>query len=235
MAETLEERKRGLLAEYFLLRQLPDADLDRLSRMAKIRSFERGVPVFRKGDPATGMMVVITGRVRISSYSADGKEVVLNIINPGEVFGEIALIDGFDRTADATAMESSEMLVLERRDFMPYLEKHPAVSIHLLKVLCQRLRVTSEQLEDFSFLDLRRRMAKRLLYLADHHGEPTPEGMRIGMHLPQRELGAMLGTSREAVNKQLRAWEGQGLIGQVRGSITVIDRHGLEGIVDEHP
>ena len=222
-----------ILAEHFLLKHLPPEDLKRLETFAKTRKFKAREPVFMKGDPASGMMAVVKGRIRISSYSADGREVVLNVINPGEVFGEIALIDGGERTADAVAMEDTELTVLERRDFLPFLERNPELCIKLLKVMCQRLRRTSEQLEDFSFLDLRTRLAKRLLELADSHGEEDGKGgIRIALGLSQRVLGAMMGTSREAVNKQLRAWEEEGLIALRRGSVTLLDAEQLELIVD---
>lgn len=224
---------RDILAEHFLLRDLPAKDLDRLGELSTKRSFDVNQPVFMKGDPAAGMMAVVKGRVRIVTYSAGGKEIVLNVINPGEVFGEIALIDGGERTADAVAMEPTDLLVLDRRHFLPYLEKNPKLCIKLLMVMCQRLRATSEQLEDFSFLDLRTRLAKRLIVLADRHGEESGKGTKIGLHLPQQLLGAMMGATREAVNKQLRMWEDKGLIRLERSAVTILDREGLQRIVDE--
>lgn len=226
----------SILAEHFLLRHLPADDLARLETFAKTRTYGVNEPVFLKGDPARGMMAVTRGRVRISSYSADGREVVLNVINPGEVFGEIALIDGGERTADAVAMEETELKVLERRDFLPFLERNPELCIQLLKVMCNRLRRTSEQLEDFSFLDLRARLAKRLLDLAAVYGEDDAKGgTRIALTLSQRVIGAMMGTSREAVNKQLRAWQDDGLIRLGRNSVTLLDAERLGLIVDVEP
>ncbi|MBT3358992.1 MAG: Crp/Fnr family transcriptional regulator [Rhodospirillales bacterium] len=221
-----------ILGEHFLLKHLPEADLVRLGKFAKTRRFGPKEPVFMKGDPASGMMAVLAGRVRISSFSSEGREVVLNVIGPGEVFGEIALIDGGERTANAVAMESTELMVLERRDFLPFLERNPELCIKLLMVMCHRLRRTSEQLEDFSFLDLRTRLAKRLLDLANDHGVEEDGGVRISLNLSQRILGAMMGTSREAVNKQLRAWEEEGLIRLKRGSVTLLDPEQLELIVE---
>ena len=233
MAKTLDRQTKTLLKEHFLLRHLPAADVERLAGYTRVRNFGANQTVFLKGDPATGMMVVIEGRVRIASISPEGKEVVLNIINPGEVFGEIALIDGVERTAAATAMEETALLVMERRDFLPYLERNPELCLDLLKVMCRRIRVTSEQVEDFSFLDLKRRLAKRLVYLAAQQDEAPRPGAKAGIHFTQQELGAMTGTSRETVNKQLRAWEEEGLIHLHRGSISVVDRKGLERVIDE--
>ena len=224
---------KAALAQHFLLKDLSPEDVERVGELATTRWYSSGQPVFMKGDPGTAMMAVLSGRIRICAYSADGREVVLNVINPGEVFGEIALIDGGERTADAFAMETTELLSLSRRDFLPYLERNPKVCIKLLTIICQRLRSTSEQLEDLNFLDLRCRLAKRLLYLAALHGEGTASGIHIGVHLPQHLLASMIGTSREAVNKQLREWEAKGLIDVRRGSITILDSPSLEAVVGE--
>jgi CRP-like cAMP-binding protein len=159
--------------------------------------------------------------------------VVLNVISPGEVFGEIALIDGGERTADAFAMETTELLVLTRRDFLPFLARNPEVCIRLLEVMCRRLRWTSEQLEDVNFLDLRSRLAKRLIYLWDNHSEKKGDSKQRGVRIQQHTLAAMIGTSREAVNKQLRSWEVDGMIDVGRGSIVVLDRSRLEQIVED--
>jgi CRP-like cAMP-binding protein len=159
-----------------------------------------------KGDAAAGMFAVTRGRVRIVSNSAEGKEVILRVLEPGEIFGEIAMLDGGERTADAVAEGDTELMYVGRAEFMSFLEGNPRLCIDLLELVCGRLRSTSEQLEDFSFLDLRARLAKRLLQLAAEHGEETPEGTHIAMPLSQQTLAAMMGTSREAVNKQLRQW-----------------------------
>lgn len=224
---------RKILAQNFLLRFLPPTDLDRLGDLAVRRTYGKGEPIFMKGDQGNAMMAVLSGRVRICTYSTDGREVVLNVILPGEVFGEIALIDGGERTADAFAMETAELLILSRRDFLPYLERNPKVCVKLLEMMCLRMRWTSEQLEDFSFLDLRARLAKRLIFLASRHGEETTRGTRISVRLPQHLLASMIGTSREAVNKQLRAWEGAGIIDVSRGSITILNCDELKRIVNE--
>ena len=224
---------RRILGEHFLLKQLLPADLDRLAQMSATRHYKAGEPVFLMGDPGTAMMAVLSGRVRICSYSTEGREVVLNVISPGEVFGEIALIDGGERTADAFAMEPAELLILTRRDFLPCLAGNPEVCIRLLEVMCQRLRWTSEQLEDVNFLDLRCRLAKRLVYLWDHHREKAEDSKKRGVRIQQHTLAAMIGTSREAVNKQLRSWEDDGIINLGRGSITVLDRSRLQQIIEE--
>ncbi|SUS08574.1 Transcriptional regulator, Crp/Fnr family [uncultured Defluviicoccus sp.] len=224
---------RDLLGQHFLLKHLTAAELDQLARMAITRLCRPNEAVFLKGDPGNSMMAVVHGRVRICSYSSEGREVILNVINPGEVFGEIALIDGGSRTADAFAMDATELVVLSRRDFLPFLERNPQVCIKLLEVLCERLRATSAQVEDFFFLDLRSRLAKRLLAAADHAANNGAGGDPGTVRLSQHMLASMIGTSREAVNKQLRAWEEAGVIALKRGAVKIINRQRLEEIVAE--
>jgi CRP-like cAMP-binding protein len=224
---------KRILGQHFILKYLPPSDLDCLAQLSVIRNYKAGEPIFLKGDPGTAMMAVLSGRVRICTYSTEGREVVLNVISPGEVFGEIAMIDGGERTADAFAMDETELLVLGRRDLMPVLARNPDVCIKLLELMCRRLRWTSEQMEDISFLDLRSRLAKRLIYLADYYGEPSGEGDRKNVRISQQLLANMIGASREAVNIQLAAWKEEGLISSRRGWITVLDQTRLDEIVEE--
>ena len=143
----------------------------------------------------------------------------------------IALLDGKERTADATAMEACELLILERRDFVPFLEKHPDICLRLIAVLCERLRRTTEQVEDVLFLDLQARLAKTLLHLVDAHGRPVSNGVALGAKLSQRDLANMIGASRESVNRQLSLWEEEGLISRDRGAITILDSAALQMLV----
>jgi CRP/FNR family transcriptional regulator, cyclic AMP receptor protein len=224
--------KESVLAKHFLLRHLEPAELRQLASYARLARYPAGKVIFQKGDDGDGMMAVVNGRVKICSHSYDGRELILNIVGPGEVFGEIALLDGEARTADAVALEACDLLVLLRRDFLPFLERHPRVSLRLLTVLCQRLRRTSEQLEDSLFLELRPRLAKCLLRLVHAFGRETPSGTLIDMKLSQQQLGTLVGMTRESINKQLRAWREEGLVTLERGYITVRDREGLELIAE---
>src|SRR5208282_2150035 len=151
--------KRKLLERHFLFGRLKATELDSLLTYTRIEHFAAREEIFAKGSPGDRMMAVMRGRVKISSLSSEGREIVLNIISEGEIFGEIALIDGKERTADAVAMTECDLLVLHRRDFLPFLERHADVCLILLGVLCERLRRTSEQLEDISFRHLQSRLA----------------------------------------------------------------------------
>jgi CRP-like cAMP-binding protein len=155
--------------------------------------------------------------VKVSVASAEGKDIVLNMFREGDVFGEIALLDGRPRTADATAMTPCELIVIERRDFVPFLRDHPDVMLKLIEILCSRLRHTSEQVQEITFLNLPTRLAKALLQLAA--GSPAD---RPKVAITQRELSQIIGRSRESTNKQLRAWEKRQWIRLERGGISIL-------------
>ncbi|HEX9463710.1 MAG TPA: Crp/Fnr family transcriptional regulator [Alphaproteobacteria bacterium] len=220
--------KRQALAGHFLFRHLSEAEVDGLLTRARVQRHKAGAVIFRQGDPGHGLVAVLSGEVKITSPSVSGKEIVLNIINPGEVFGEIALLDGKARSADAVAIAACELLVIDRRDFVPFLEARPALCIRLLAVLCERLRKTSEQVQDLLFLDLRARLAKTLLRLGEAHGQAAPGGREISLKLSQRELGNLVGRSRESVNKQLREWQDAKLIRFQAGRLIIRDVAALE-------
>lgn len=224
--------RRALFAEHFLLQHLELGEREELLRFARERRHGAGEAIFQRGDPGTSVMAVIEGQVRISVSSESGKEITLAIVAPGALFGEIALIDGMGRTADATAMTATRLVVLDQRDFLPFLERHPQVAIRLLRVMCGRVRQANQIAEGLVFLDLPGRLARLLLQLADQHGEPGPKGRRIGLKLSQSELANLVASSRESVNKQLRAWVETGDIEVDRGMIRLVDERGLRSLTE---
>jgi CRP-like cAMP-binding protein len=170
-------------------------------------------------------------RVGITTTSEGGKEIFLNIPDAGEVFGEIALLDGKNRTAGAVAMEPSEILRIRRSDFLPFLERNPKLCIRLMTVLCERIRWTSDIIEDTIFLDIPHRLAKRLRTLMIQYGTPTESGTRIDLLLSQESLGQMLGATRESINKGIRSLEAAGIIVHDKGYIVVRDSDLLNNFV----
>jgi CRP-like cAMP-binding protein len=225
--------KKALLSNSDLLSGLDEAMLDRLLSMTVTRRLNKNETLFVKGDPGDSLFGVQEGKIKIVTTSPNGKEVTLNIIEEGQFFGEIALLDGMDRTADAVAMEKTEVLVIQRRDFIPFLEKHPKLCIQVMQLLCHRVRLTSEMVEDAAFLPLDGRLAKRLLNLADLYGqEQSGGGMLIGLNLPQQELARMMGTSRESVNKQLQIWRNEGWIELARGKVTILNEEALQHVLE---
>jgi CRP-like cAMP-binding protein len=143
------------------------------------------------------------------------------------VVGEVALLDGSDRTADAVTLTDSDLLILERRDFIPFLQRHPDSCMRLFAVLCDRLRKTSELLEEALFLEGSSRLAKRLVHLAEIFGKPVPGGIKIDISLSQQQLGNMVGMSRESMNKQLKQWRQDDLIHIEGGHYVLTDLNAL--------
>ncbi len=176
------------------------------------------------------MMAVLDGNVRISVPSPEGKEIVLAIIQPGEVFGEIAVLDGKERTAEATTMTDCTLAVLERRDVMAFLEGNPTGWPRLVDLLCARLRHSDRQIAEMAFLQLPVRLAKALLRMADMAAGLA--GARAGarIRLTQRELGNLVGMTRESVNKCLREWQRKGLIRVDDNEIVIVKREQLEDV-----
>ncbi len=205
--------------------------MEELLTLAGVEHFAAQDMIFNKGDPGDRLYAILSGRVGISTISREGQEIFLNILDAGEVFGEIALLDGRERTAGAVALQPTELLKIAREDFLPFLERHPRLCIRLMSVLCDRLRWTSDIIEDTIFLDIPRRLAKRLSTLAERHGEPVEAGMRLRVKLSQEDLGHMLGATRESVNKGLRALQHSGVISYEGGYINIKDLDALERLV----
>lgn len=220
-----------ILAGSFLFEDLDPELLEQLSNQATVRRLEDGQLLFEKGAPADGLYAVEAGKVRISSVSETGKEIVLNVLAPGAVFGEIALLDGEPRTATARAVGPTRFLFISRDAFFEIFDREAPLRRHITALLCRRLRWVSSLLEDANFLDLMARLIKRILWLAERHGGPDPEGIRIALPLSQQELGLMLGVTREAVNKKLRELEKRDLITRRDGRLVIKDRDGLNQLL----
>lgn len=208
------DHRLNLLVSHPFFAALDPQDLERLASYARTLHVERGAFLFRKGDPGQSLFVVLRGLIKIGVPAPDGRELVLNLMRVGDVLGEIALIDGAPRSADAVAMMDTDLMVVERRDFLPLVEDRPQVAMRIISLLCHRLRATSEQIEDVAFLDVSSRLAKALLRL-------SPEGGYIA--ITQRELGQLIGLSRESTNKQLQVWQRQKLLRLVKGGVHVLD------------
>ena len=170
------------------------------------RHIGAGEPICRLGDPGHNMMAIVVGTVRISLPTVRGREIILADLPAGELFGEIAMLDGRPRSANATALTKCELLVLERRDVLPMLEKYPAACLKMMEILCGRIRRSDERMADIAFFDLPARLAKTLLhYPSQGHGPAK-------LSLSQRELAEMAGGTRENVNRCMRDWQKRGIL-----------------------
>jgi CRP/FNR family transcriptional regulator, cyclic AMP receptor protein len=215
--------RRAALTRTELFRSLPPPELDSVLARAAVRRISRGEAILRRGDPNAGMAVIVTGRVRVSVISEDGKEVTLSVLGPGEILGEMSLLDGKDYSADATAQEDCVLLVIERGQFLRLLRANSDLCLHLMAVLTGRLRRANASLEDLALLDLPNRLSRLLLRLASDYGVPTRAGTRIEVKLSQKDLSTLVGASREKVNKQLRQWEEDGVLGKDGGRVVILN------------
>lgn len=222
-----------LLQRCELFESLGENDLQALAQICRSRSVDRGTLIFGRGEPAESMMLVASGRVRISSVSAEGREVILNEITTGQSFGEIALLDRSDRTADATAVQDTRLLVLYRRYFEPFLRNRVDLCLDLMRLLCFRLRRTTAQVEDLALRSLESRMARVLLAFAEHGNAPlTEKSVTITLTMSQRELGEVTGATRESVNKTFRLWRELGLAELHEKSFEIKDTTAFRELVD---
>jgi len=219
--------QRTVLRRSPIFASLGDSDIDAILAHATVTRWAEGDQIFAKGDPGNSMMAVLKGRIMISSPSVDGRQVVLTVFHEGDVFGEIGVLDGKERTADATAMADCELLVVPRRELLSLLERRPELCLSLLVVLCERLRRTNEQVEDLAFLDLEARIAKVLVRLAEENGDGGPPSRPRGVKISQRALGELVGGSRESVNKHLQDWKRSGIIDLGKGAILIRDLKAL--------
>ena len=221
---------RQVLRRSRVFARLADSEIDAVLAHASVTRHTEGDQIFAKGDPGNSMMAVLKGRVMISAPSPDGRQVVLTVMREGEVFGEIALLDGNERTADATAMSDCELLVVPCRSLLALLERRPDLCLDLLIVLCERLRRTNEQVEDLAFLDLEARIAKVLIRLAEESGASQSSTGPVGVKMSQRALGELVGGSRESVNKHLQDWKRSGIIAIEKGAIVIRDLPALTAL-----
>ncbi len=224
------EDARRQLANCVLFRGLVTGERDVVVGRARMRHFAAGETIFLMGSPGGSMMAVLSGTVRISIPSPEGREIVLAVLQPGEVFGEIALLDGKERTADARAMTTCALAVLERRDVLEFLERQPNAFPRVVEVLCERLRAADVQMAEVAMQPLPVRLAKVLLRMTYVETLSRPADR---VQVSQRELGNIVGAARESVNKCLSEWQRSGWVRIDRTSIIISDRMTLEHVANQ--
>lgn len=215
------------LATNGLFAGLSTSELRDLSDRLRRRRYAKGQEIVAQGDPANGLFVVETGRVKITLLTPDGRELVLEEFGPGGVFGETNLLDDEPQWAGAVAAEDSILLTLGREDFVRFLEERPRVAIVLLATLSRKLRHTTQLVQGVAFLDVPARLARALLDLSEARGKasesgPNGPGKVTAMRVTQTELAGMIGTTRESVNRCLGYFESIGLIRVDRGQVTIL-------------
>jgi CRP-like cAMP-binding protein len=221
--------KLAVLRKHPYFSDLDPEAFDQLCRYAKHLTLKRGATIFSKGDPGTSLIAVISGTVKISVSSVDGRNAILNLVGAGEIFGEISLLDGLARSADATANSNCEIFVIDRREFIPFVRSQPALAMKFIELLCGRLRRTSDQVEEVILLNLPGRLASALLRLTEKY-KLAPGGRTIA--ITQQEISEMVGMSRESINKQLRAWAARNWVRLEHGAIVVLNAEMLRELAE---
>jgi CRP/FNR family cyclic AMP-dependent transcriptional regulator len=221
--------KLAVLRQHPYFSDLEPEAFDQLCRYAKHTTLKRGATICSKGDPGNSLFAVISGTVKISTSSADGRSAIFNLIGPGEIFGEVALLDGLARTADATANTNCEVFVIDRREFIPFVKSQPALAMKFIELLCMRLRWTSDQVEQVILQNLPGRLASALIRLTEKH-KLAPGGRTITV--TQQEISEMVGMTRESINKQLRVWAARHWVRLEHGAIVVLDAEALQELAE---
>ena len=218
------------LAGMPLFAALSRESLQRLAASLHSRSYPAGASVLLAEQPGEAVYFVLSGRVRVFLEQADGSEVTIAFLGPGDVLGEMSAIDLPARCASATTVEASTLLWMDRPLFQQYLKNQPALTFNLVRQLTARLRKANEQIQALSSLDVAGRVAHQLLSLADQYGEPDEQGrLRIPLPLTQQDVADMVGATRESVNRALAALRQEGALDVDAGHrITVLERGALE-------
>jgi CRP/FNR family transcriptional regulator, cyclic AMP receptor protein len=213
------------LGDVALFRDLPERELDLLAHQVARKRFGRNALIFSQGDPGDGLHIVEEGHVSITRQSPEGDELILGLCEPGEYFGDLALFDREPRSATATAVDECTTLFLARAAFRAFLEDHPKALLTCLAAIVGQLRRCTDIADEIALLDIRSRLARRLLRLArdgmvDVEGDGRP---RSSFQITQQQLASMLGATRESVNKHLSAFVDEGMVRLERGHVHLLD------------
>jgi CRP-like cAMP-binding protein len=197
--------------------ELNDATIEKISKIGIRKTFKKDSVVLYEHETGSALFVIVEGKVKISRVSDDGREVILTILNDSDFFGEMAILDGLSRSANVTAMEDSELFIIQRNDFIALLQTHPEISIALLKELTQRMRAADLKIKSLSLKDAEGKVATVILQLADDLGKIKNGTVEIEKLPLQHDLANMAGTSRETISRTLHSLVKKELI-ELKGS-----------------
>jgi CRP/FNR family transcriptional regulator, cyclic AMP receptor protein len=221
------ENAEGVLRRAPLFDGLDDEGARALRRQMAEVKLSRGEHLFMEGDDGDAMYVVLDGKMKLTRAAADGRENLLSVIGPGEMFGELSLFDPRPRTSSASAVTDALLASLKHEDLMPWVRERPEVSLHMLRALAKRLRRAQDVTADLVFTDVPGRVAKNLLDLADRFGTQEPDGLHVHHDLTQEELAQLVGASRETVNKALADFAARGWLQISARSVLILDAERL--------
>ncbi len=203
---------RDLLKSFPLFSDLSDGDLADIERIVKKKKFGKNEIILYQFDPGDSLYIVSKGKVKVVLYSKDGKEVLLSNLGPGEFFGEMSLLDGLPRSASVVAIEDSEAIILNRRDFLELIRNHPEIALKILTELSKRLRSADQKIGSLILMDVYGRVARVLVELAEKEGKRVKDDIVIETRLRQQDIANMVGASRETVSRVLKDFVQNGFI-----------------------
>ncbi len=206
-------------------------ELSSLAALATLQEVRRRRVIFLPGDPGTSVFFVNGGRVKISRVTRDGKELTLAYRGPGEIFGELCLVDGGPRAEMAEAMENALVSEIPRAEFERLLETHPRMGLRLVKTLCERRRELENTVEKLVFHDVNAKLAELLLQLADDYGVDDARGTLVAVKITHQEMANLIGSTRETVSLTLSQFKRKKLIATEGRKIILSDREGLKALV----
>jgi CRP-like cAMP-binding protein len=218
-----------MLQGHHLFGKLTPQHIDRLSACIVTRAVTRGTPLFYKGDPGICLCAIGAGTVKIGAPLDDGKNGVYNLLRKGDIFGEIGLLDGNPRAADAVAVTDCELYVLHRSDFLQLMREDPEIAFRLIEILGLHLRRSAEQAEEIMFLDLPSRLARALMRLTEANTSGTGDRK---ISITQRDLGNMAGMWCESTNWQMRIWEEKKWVRLERHAVVILAPDRLAAIAN---
>ena len=221
----------SFLRNISMFAEMDNAELTQMTKDLKRKTFESGQTIFFQGDPGNNLYIIKSGTVRIYVHAKDGQEISVTIYGPGDLFGEMSLIDQQPRSATAIAVEDATMWTMSGADFYRHLQNSHQLALNIMLTLSARLRQTNESFMSLASLDVTRRVAKRLLSLALRQGEKTKEGIRITSPLTQGDLASLISASRESTNRVLRALQRKGLVDMQNRYIILLQPGKLSSLI----
>ena len=213
-----------------LFSELSEKDLQKIAQVATKQKYHKDNIILIEEEVGSTMFVILSGRVKISRISDDGREVILSILSDGDFFGEMSLLDGQTRSANVTAIEDSELMVIRREDFLQMLKDYPQIAINLLKELAQRIRKSDEHIKSLSLQDATGRVASTLLRIAEDSGVFRKGQVEISELPLQQDLANMAGTSRETISRVIKSLMLKGYLKKEKGKIIILDYEKFKSI-----
>ena len=227
-----ENGRITFLQQTTLFANMPATDLQTIATDIIPRTFQQGEVIFHEGDPGQMLYLIQAGQVRIFVSGLDGSETsVILFGRPGEIFGELAVVDGMPRSATAVALGQTTLYTMSRENFSKHTRQYPQLALNFMKVLSSRVRSSTQQMDSLASLGIPQRLARKLLQLAQDYGKAEANGVCITMPLNQSDLASLIGATRESINKALRDFRQNGWLHTQQGQITILDAEALKSQV----